>query len=69
MWRDPFTALLPLLIGAVMAAERDPDWRAAIDRLRLESNDVLREIWAAKRRGLEDPDDDEGDSPTAPTDG
>jgi hypothetical protein len=38
--------------------ERDGEhWRDAIERLREESNDVLREIWAAKRRGLEDPDD------------
>lgn len=38
-----------------MVSERETeDWREAIDRLREESNDVLREIWAAKRKGLEE---------------
>ncbi len=59
--------LVSFLLGGVMAVDRDPDWRDAIERLREESNHVLREIWAAKRRGLEDPEDEPADeSPGEP---
>jgi hypothetical protein len=54
------------LLGGMMVVERDPDWRAAIERLREESNHVLREIWAAKRRGLDDREDEAAEDELPP---
>jgi hypothetical protein len=60
-WESPNTDAFGLSLlsrSRLVDDERDGEhWRDAIERLREESNDVLREIWAAKRRGLEDPDD------------